>query len=144
MTAPRRCDYCSTELAPAARACPRCRYPVGGDFGGAKERRRPRRPQPAEETCPQCGETFPSGRAACPHCGSDAQTGWKSAEEVDYQAVDVPDAFDDEDHAAAVADLPGGRAAFWRSRKGRLAVVGIVLVAAMTVPALVALWRLLR
>jgi hypothetical protein len=43
------------------------------------------------EECPNCGAEFPAGRLACPECGSDANTGWKSGEEIDYQAVSLPD-----------------------------------------------------
>ena len=41
--------------------------------------------------CPNCGEEFPAGRLACPECGSDAETGWKDAEEIDYQSIELPD-----------------------------------------------------
>lgn len=46
--------------------------------------------------CPQCGALFRAGRLACPECGSDAETGWKDAEEIDYQAVDLPDGVPDD------------------------------------------------
>jgi len=42
-------------------------------------------------SCPECGAQFPAGRLACPECGSDAETGWKDEEEVQYQSVDLPD-----------------------------------------------------
>ncbi len=45
--------------------------------------------------CPHCGATFREGRLSCPECGSDAQTGWKSQEEIDYQSVELPE-WDDE------------------------------------------------
>lgn len=41
--------------------------------------------------CPECGAEFPLGRLACPECGSDAETGWKDEEEIQYQAVEIPD-----------------------------------------------------
>ncbi len=44
------------------------------------------------ETCPACGAEFKQGRLACPECGSDANTGWKSQEEIDYQSIDIPEA----------------------------------------------------
>ena len=31
----------------------------------------------------------------CPHCGSDAETGWASSEEIEYQSVEIPDWYDD-------------------------------------------------
>jgi hypothetical protein len=78
-------------------------------------------------SCPQCGDAFPAGRPACPHCGSDAQTGW--SEGTDHYA------FDDEDYEEVVADLRGGdpleRDPKWRRRKLLLRVTGLVLVAAL-------------
>ena len=47
--------------------------------------------QPQLQECPNCGESFAAGRLACPECGSDANTGWKDAGEIDYQAVEIPD-----------------------------------------------------
>ena len=49
------------------------------------------RKPPVSEECPHCGAVIAAGRLACPECGSDASTGWKSAEEIDYQAVELPD-----------------------------------------------------
>ena len=46
-------------------------------------------PEPFE--CPHCGAPVPRGRLACPECGSDAQTGWQSSEEIDYQSVELPE-----------------------------------------------------
>ena len=46
-------------------------------------------PEPFE--CPHCGAPVPGGRLACPECGSDAQTGWQSSEEIDYQSVELPE-----------------------------------------------------
>ena len=43
------------------------------------------------EICPNCGAEFPAKRLACPECGSDAETGWKSSEEIDYMSVDLPE-----------------------------------------------------
>lgn len=41
--------------------------------------------------CPQCGAWFKAGRISCPECGSSAETGWKSAEEIDYLSVELPE-----------------------------------------------------
>ena len=52
---------------------------------------RQRRPRPRLETCPHCGARFPAGRLACPECGSDAETGWRPAEDLDYESVELPE-----------------------------------------------------
>ena len=44
--------------------------------------------------CPHCGSLFPEGRLSCPECGSDADTGWKSQEEIDYYSVEIPEPCD--------------------------------------------------
>lgn len=62
------------------------------------------------EECPHCGETFPAGRLACPACGSDARTGWKDAEEIDYASVDLPEA---DDTSRTANTLRRGRPLFW-------------------------------
>ena len=56
----------------------------------AKRRNRLRKVVAPEE-CPNCGATFRAGRLACPECGSDAETGWRGAEDLDYLAVEIPD-----------------------------------------------------
>jgi hypothetical protein len=33
--------------------------------------------------CPYCGESIPRKSAACPHCGSDEQTGWSDKTYLD-------------------------------------------------------------
>lgn len=78
--------------------------------------------RPAEE-CPHCGAVFAAGRLACPECGSDAATGWQNADEIDYQAVELPDG------GAATSHRPR-RATFW---------VLLVMVAAFA--AAVIAWR---
>ncbi|MGE0143028.1 MAG: hypothetical protein AB7I19_04960 [Planctomycetota bacterium] len=45
-------------------------------------------PEPDFE-CPQCGAVVRGGRTSCRECGSDARTGWKTSEEIDYQATDL-------------------------------------------------------
>ena len=45
--------------------------------------------------CPNCGAFVPEGRLACPECGSDENTGWKSSEEVEYESVDIPDSYEE-------------------------------------------------
>lgn len=43
------------------------------------------------EECVHCGHVFRAGRPACPECGSDASTGWRDAEDIDYLSVELPD-----------------------------------------------------
>ena len=84
-------------------------------------RRRRRR---ATTTCPQCGDEFPAGRLACPHCGSDAQTGWG-------QGSDFHE-FDDDAYDEVVADIEGRddlNSPKWRRRKRIVMVTGLVIVA---------------
>ncbi|MAG57030.1 MAG: hypothetical protein CMJ83_12110 [Planctomycetes bacterium] len=48
-------------------------------------------------TCDFCGESFKDGRRACPHCGSDADTGWN--EDADDLGLELPEtALDDGDY----------------------------------------------
>lgn len=141
----RTCGFCAKRF-PANRAvCPGCSYPADGDLAGRRpgDDERPAERRGAAE-CPTCGGRFAAGRPACPHCGSDASTGWKSGDEIDYQSLDVPDAFDDDAYREAVSGLRGGSPGFWRTAKTRRMAVGILIVLAMTVPALVLLWRIAR
>ena len=36
--------------------------------------------------CPHCGALVPSRRICCASCGSDLETGWKDAQEIDYSS----------------------------------------------------------
>ncbi len=38
--------------------------------------------------CPNCGEPVEDDATFCPHCGSDAETGWKP--DVDYYSLELP------------------------------------------------------
>jgi hypothetical protein len=71
--------------------------------------------------CPHCGATVPKRARACPECGSDDRTGWAPEDEIDYQAVDLPDEYDpdvwgEEEEARKAA------------RGGRLVVVILVIL----------------
>ena len=39
--------------------------------------------------CPNCGEPVKNESSFCPHCGSDAETGWKP--DVDYYSIELPE-----------------------------------------------------
>ncbi len=39
--------------------------------------------------CPNCGDEVPVEKPACPHCGSDAETGWN--EDTMYDNVGLPE-----------------------------------------------------
>ena len=58
--------------------------------------------------CGHCGADVLVGSKSCRECGSDADTGWQSAEEVDYQSVEIPDVYGDDAHA-----LPPSRTPRW-------------------------------
>ena len=45
--------------------------------------------------CGYCGESFPAARPSCPHCGSDSQTGWKDADEIEATSVELGGMDDD-------------------------------------------------
>ena len=85
---------------------------------------------PATFDCPQCGYAVRAGRTSCPACGSDAETGWRSSEDVDYLSADIPE--DDE-------PLDEGRnGASHNSTVARLGVILLVvlLVVAISIPLL--------
>jgi ribosomal protein L32 len=138
----RTCAFCETGYDPSARLCPKCGYPADGSFEAARAPVKPRKAKVrATETCPNCGDPFPAGRPACPHCGADAATGWKSADEIDEASVALPE-FGDEDHRRVLHEADPGRVSLWSSRQFRLFVIGVILVAAMVVPLVLALRHL--
>ena len=50
-------------------------------------------------TCPNCGGEVSSNALACPHCGSDEQTGWSA--DTMYDDLDLPDPVDGSEHEVA-------------------------------------------
>ncbi len=42
-----------------------------------------------KDECPFCGEPIDSEAQVCPHCGSDAETGWNP--DSDYESVEIPE-----------------------------------------------------
>ena len=74
-------------------------------------------------TCPQCAGEFRVGSLACPHCGSDAQTGWSEGTD-EY-------AFSDDDYDDVVAEIQGRDeldSPKWRRRKRLVVVTGLLIV----------------
>lgn len=37
---------------------------------------------------------MPRRARACPECGSDDRTGWASGEDLEYESIEIPDAYD--------------------------------------------------
>jgi len=79
--------------------------------------------------CPHCGAEVRANAKVCRTCGSDADTGWMSSEEIDYQSLDIPDGYGPDDEST---QLPSGSPRW-------VVVTAIVLLAAMLV---VVLWLL--
>lgn len=83
------------------------------------------------QRCALCGSVFRGGRLACPECGSDAETGWRSDEDLDHAGADIPDTFTDEDYEDVLRDLPGGRPpelTAWDRRRVWVVATGILLL----------------
>lgn len=96
---------------------------------------RKRRPRRDTAICGHCREEFPAGRPACPHCGSDAETGWSEDAQVDWGWAAVPEEFDEDDYQSVLRDLPGGHAPpearFLSQRQFVNLVIGLLVVAAL-------------
>lgn len=88
---------------------------------------KPRKERKAFFACPNCGAPVAAGAAACRECGSDANTGWKDDDEVDYASIDLPDGYRDRDDRFARDELPPSRTPRW-----------IVITALVTAAALIA------
>jgi hypothetical protein len=83
------------------------------------------RPRPSRKVeCPNCGAWFPPGRLACPECGSDAETGWKPGEDIEYEAVDLPEPYGSEESRPR------------RARSVVVTVAAILLILALLLAAL--------
>jgi hypothetical protein len=70
--------------------------------------------------CPHCGADVAVGAKVCRECGSDADTGWQPAEEVDYQSTELPQGYGAGDESTV-----SGRRRPW------VAVVALLLALAM-------------
>ncbi|MEM7205229.1 MAG: hypothetical protein AAF628_33550 [Planctomycetota bacterium] len=77
--------------------------------------------------CPNCGAAVRRGRLACPECGSDAETGWREAEDIDYLSVDLPDAWGEPEESRSQSGTAG-----WR----RLVAFVLLLALAAAIPLL--------
>ena len=157
MPATKLCPYCGLAFEPGARECSGCRFPdldappepsapssppARPSRSATGRRKRPVAAVPRRaETCSHCGAHFPAGRPACPGCGSDAETGWKPAEEIDYAATDLPEEDPEAYREALLGERPGN-VTLWGARRTRNLVVGALLLAAMIVPLLIALRHL--
>lgn len=73
--------------------------------------RRAKKP-PETFVCPHCGADVVVGAKVCRECGSDADTGWQSQEEIDYQSVDLPQGYRRDDEHQSMA-LPETRTPRW-------------------------------
>lgn len=80
--------------------------------------------------CPHCGAPVPPRAPACPDCGSDADTGWASEEDLDEAAWS---AFDDDDYADVIRGLPGAEPERPDLRRIVLAIVALVTLLAFVV-----------
>ncbi len=54
-----------------------------------------------QDECPFCGEPIDVDADFCPHCGSDAETGWNP--DADYESLELPE----DDEPAAEPPQPG-------------------------------------
>ena len=89
---------------------------------------RAKRTKPPERfPCPHCGADVLVGAKVCRECGSDADTGWQSQEEIDYQSLDLPQGYRrDEEHTSTA--LPPGRTPRWVVVTALLLVLVLVAV----------------
>ena len=89
-------------------------------------------PRRQDDHCPHCNETFPAGRLACPHCGSDAETGWSEDGLTGY-STSLPEEFTDEDYEDVLRgiheDLTGERPPM-TGRQITMLVIALVTLAA--------------
>ena len=54
------------------------------------------------DICPNCGEPIEEDAQACPHCGSDDETGWNP--DVEYYSLELPE---DDDYGLGGPGDPG-------------------------------------
>lgn len=143
VTAPRNCPYCGTPCEAGARECPSCRFPDLDAPAPAPTRATATKPAPPgneKATCAHCGAEFDARRLSCPGCGSDADTGWKSSEEIDELAVELPEDEPEAYSDSLLGDHPGDRSS-WGGKQVRSHVVTALGLAVIIVMLLVLLWQ---
>jgi len=74
-------------------------------------------------TCPACGEEVPAKARACPHCGSDDETGWS-----DKTYLDGVDLYNEDDYQDSLRREFGGPA----PKRSKTALI-IAIIAAVVV-----------
>lgn len=65
--------------------------------------------------CPVCGEDVPPRALACPECGADERSGWRT-DAASYDGVDLPEEFDYDEFARREFGRrakPNGISAIW-------------------------------
>jgi hypothetical protein len=92
------------------------------------------KPKRAPEVCPVCDWEVPANAKACPNCGACHESGWNddddgsASEEIDYDALDLPDtAYEDPEDAKATKRRQVSKQALspvWR-------IVAVVLLIAL-------------
>lgn len=84
--------------------------------------------------CSHCGQGFPPGRTACPHCGADEETGW--GEDDEAAGLDLPEAMDEDTYTDFLAEEGLAPAPLERGRPGA-ASLALGLLAALVISGLV-------
>ena len=74
--------------------------------------------------CPHCGADVVIGAKVCKMCGSDAETGWQSEAEIDYQSVDIPEGWGPGDERPAA-----GQKRWWVAAVAILVAVLLLMAA---------------
>lgn len=81
----------------------------------------------ASFSCPNCGGTVPAKAPACPHCGSDENTGWSEQTYLDDIGLPENDFIDTLKEQYGV-DLGGGA---WKPRMTTAAAVVMIALFAL-------------
>jgi glutaredoxin len=82
-------------------------------------------PENSRFVCPNCGEDVPPKARACPHCGSDEDTGWSKSTYMDN--IDLP-LEDDEYEEILQKEFPSAQKKRGIPRMTWLAAIGIIVL----------------